>query len=580
MVAALGLPVLGGVIAVLALLAVPAPALPRRAVGPATAGLCVLAGGVAVAVLVAGSRAQGLGGALAIDPLAAFFVLLPALAGLAACCAGPGALLPATVAAALLVLLAGDTATMALGVGAFALCGLGERSLTAVGVFLLAGALALLGGAGGSFAAIRAAPPDGWRAGLVLAATVVGVVFLLAGRRQPFAAAAPVALYLLVRVLLDLCGPVTLEGWGVPLLLAGGGLALAGAWRASRMATFDGVLSGVSWQHAGWMMAGLGVSAVARAADLLPLATLGAGGAMLHALSYTVAASLAALSAGAAERAAGSRSLDRLGGLARGMPVAAAAMLLAGLSLALLPPSAGFASGWMLLQALFAAPRIGALPMQVLLAGTTLALACSLGLGGLALVRVGGLAFLGRPRTPRAAAAEEAGQPVRWGMLGLMAACVALGLFPGAALSLAGPAQALVSTAGMDGQGGWAGLRVQPDAPGYQPLVLALLVGLGMVVVALLVRTGRLRGWQRVAAWEGGFAAPPAWMPFGDPATQVGSNALTPASPPRAALAGLLPTVRLRLEMRMPGHRPGYGVAALLAALVALLLVASLSAPA
>ena len=580
MVAALGLPALGGVIAVFALLAAAAPVLPPRSIGPATAGLCALGGLAALAALLAGGRAQGLGGALALDPLAAFFVLPPVLAGLAACCHEPGPLLPATIAAALLVALAGDAAAASLAVGAFAVLGAGLRGVSLLGVFLLAGALALLGAGGGTFAAIRAVPPDGWRAGLVLCAAVAGVACLLVGSRRPFAAAPAVGLYLLLRILLDLCGPATPELWSVPLLLAGAVLAVAGALRAARGDSFAAVLTGVAWQNAGWMTAGVGVAAVARAADLLPLTTLAASGAMLHALTYTVAASLAALSAAAAERAAATRALDRLGGLARGMPVAAAAMLAAGLSLGLLPPSAGFASGWMLLQALFAAPRIGGWPVQVLLTLTTLALAVSAGLGALALVRMGGVAFLGRPRTPRAAAAEDAGHSQRLAMLCLAPACVALGLFPGIALWLAGPAQAVVTSGGFDGQGGWAGLRMQPALPGYQPLALAVLAGLGVAAAAVLVRTGTLRGWRAVPAWKDGFAATPAWMPFGDPATQVGAAAFTPAPPFRMPAAGSLSPLRLRLEWRPPPFHAGYGVAALLAVMVALLLLIAAWTPA
>ena len=113
------------------------------------------------------------------------------------------------------------------------------------------------------------------------------------------------------------------------------------------------------------MLSGLGVAAIARGADLLPLATLALGGTLLHALNYTAFASLASLSTGAAAIGAGSQTLDRLGGLAGRMPVVAIGMLVAGLSLAFLPGSAGFASGWMLLQALFAAPRAGGLALQL-----------------------------------------------------------------------------------------------------------------------------------------------------------------------------------------------------------------------
>jgi hydrogenase-4 component B len=584
MMAAIGLPALGGVIAVLALLALVSPWLPQRSIAPATAGLCIVALLLALAVLLSGERSQVIQGALAIDELGAFFALAPALAGLSAACLGLGGalspVLPATVAAGLLVVLAGDATTAVLAVAAFAAIGtaLPTRSAAVSGVFLLAVAFAVLAGAGTSFTAIRALPPDGWRAALVLAATVAGVVCGWAAFRRGFAATPAVGLYLLTRVLLDLCGRATPEWWSVPLLLAGGGLATIGAVRATRASVFGGVMEGLALQHGGWMMTGLGAAMVARAADLLPLATLAAGGALLHALGYSLSASLAGLSLGTAEVSAGSRSLDRLGGLARGMPVAASGMLVAGLSLALLPPSVGFASGWMVLQALFAAPRIGGLPLRLLLTAAVLALALSTGLGALAVVRLAGTSFLGRPRSPRAAVAEDAGLPQRVAIMSLTVACVLAGLFPGVLLQLAGPAQRLVSGGGLDGMGSWAGLQTQPDAAGYAPLWLAVMGALAAAAIGLLVRTGLLHGPRTVPAWEQGFAAPPAWMPFGDPATQADARGFA-VVPARLRLPWALPRVRVRLEGSWPPIQPGHAAAVLLAALVMLLVAVAVSTP-
>lgn len=583
MAAAIGLPALGGVIAVLALLALAAPFLPRQAAAPATAGLCGLALVPALGVLLAGGRAQAAGGTLAIDGLGAFFALVPAVAGLAAAGAGLGSVLsprlPALAASGLLLAVAGDAPTAVLAAAVFALAAADSagRGAAIAGVFLLALALAVLAGAGVPFAAMRAAPPDGWRAAAVLAAAVPGVALLCAGCRAQ-AGSPAMGAYLLARLLLDLCGPATPGWWGLPLLLAGGVLAVCGAAWAGRATGFGGVLSGLSLQHAGWMQAALGAAAVARAVDLLPLTALAVGGALLHALGFTLAASLAWVSAGAAEAAAGSRLLDRMGGLARGMPVSAAAILVAGLGLALLPPSLGFASGWTVLQALLVSPRIGGLPLQLLLAATVLALAASAGLGLLAVVRMVGVGFLGRPRTPRAAAAEEGGPALRRAMLGLIAACVLAGLLPGPLLLLADPAVRLLAAAGLDGVAAWAGLHAQSDTPVYGPVWLVLLAGAGLTGLALLVRTGRLRGPVAVPAWDDGFAAPPAWMPFGDPATQADLRTLAlPAWRPRA---WQLPRLRVSVEGSWPAARPAAGVALLLAALVAALAVVAVATPA
>ncbi len=595
MVVLVGLPLLVGVSAVLALLAAAAPLLPPRGIAPATAALCLLAGLLGLAMVFAGGQSQLLGGSLAVDPLSAFFVLLPAIAGFAAACArlgrpAPGAL-PGLLAAALLVVLAGDARTVVLGVAAFALaCSNWQPRLPALaGVFLLAAAVAVLSmGTGASFALMRAAPPDGLRAAAVLVLTVLGLAPLvgwapwhrpfLAGHASglPLAALSPaIGLYLAVRLLTDLCGPATPGWWGLPLLLVGAASAGFGMVAALRAPGFGGVLAGLAVQGGGWMLAGLGVAAVARSADVLPLATLALGGALLHALNHTVFASLAAASAEAAAIGAGSETLDRLGGLAARMPVVAVGMLVAGSSLALLPPSAGFGSAWMLLQALFAVPRIGGLSMQLAVAATVATLGLSAGFGAAATLRMGGVAFLGRPRSPRAAATDAAGAAQRGTILGLAGLCGLLGLFPGVALRLTGAAQHWVTSAGLDGQGGWAGVRTQLDTPGYLPLGITVLAGLGLGLIAVLARGFRLPGPQLALPWEDGFTAPPAWMPFGDPATQVDPAALAAMLPAQPFRMPALPRVRLRLEAEWPVPAPRRAaVAILVLAVLALLAVA------
>ena len=595
MVALVGLPLLVGVAVVLGLLAAAAPLFPARGIAPATAGLCLLAWVLGLAMVAAGGQSQLLGGSLAVDPLTAFFVLLPAFAGFAAACGqldqpAPPAL-PGLLAAALLVILAGDARVVVLGAAAFALAcsGWQPRLPALAGVFLLATAFAVLStGAGATFALMRGAPPEGVRAAAVLVLTLLGLAplvgwapwhrpFLALGTSGlPLAAIGPaVGLYVAIRVLADLCGPATPGWWGLPLLLVGAASAGCGVVAAVRAPVFGGVLAGFAVQHGGWMLAGLGVAAIARNADVLPLSTLALGSAMLHALNQTVFASLAAASADAAATGAGSQTLDRLGGLASRMPVVAVGMLVAGLSRAVLPPGAGCASGWMLLQALFAVPRTGGLSMQLAAAAAIAALGLSAGFGAVAAIRLGGVAFLGRPRTPRAAAADPAGPARRGTILGLAGLCGVLGLFPGAALRLTGAAQHWVTSAGLDGQGDWAGVRTQIDSPGYMPLGLVLLVAVGLGVIAILARSGMLPGPQAAPPWEDGFAAPPAWMPFGDPTTQVSAAALAATLPSQPLRFPALPRVRFRVEAQWPPAAPRRAALAILAlAILSLLAVA------
>ncbi len=555
--AAVALPVLGGVVAILFGLALAAAFLPGRVMAAALAACCSVVIVAALAASLAGGRAAvaipiGLGllpGLLALDPLGAWFLLALGIAGLTAARAR-GRTLPLLLATAMLLLLAGDTGIAVLGLAGFAaVCGV--RGAGLAGVVLAALALAVLSpDAGTTFAAIRTAPPEGARAAAVLALLLAGVALVvLTGPFRQLASgtaaglAAPLAVllagvggYLLCRVTLDLCGPAIPGWWGAPALLAGSAAACAGAAFALRAASLPAVLAGLALGQAGWVVAGTGLVAVAQSADLVPLATLAGGGTMMQMLALALSGSLAAFTIEAASRGAGSLALDRLGGLAARMPVTAAAMLVALASLALLPPGAGFAGGWMLLQAAFAATRIGNLALHFVVAVAVLGLAGSTGLALAAVVRAGGLAMLGRPRTPRAAAAEEAAVIDRVAMVALSAVCLLLGLFPGLAVRLATPAQELLTRALPVGQASWAGLQTQLAVPGYLPLVVALLGLAGFAALVLAAR--RLQGTQTVPAWEDGFAPPPPWLPFGDPATQATA----------AVLASLLPSIPRRRQ--------------------------------
>ena len=334
-------------------------------------------------------------------------------------------------------------------------------------------------------------------------------------------------------------------------------------------------------QQAGWMLAGLGLAAAARGADLLPMASLALGGTMLEVIGFAVVVSLAALAMDAAEAGGGSQRLDALGGLAHSMKVTGVAVLVAGLSFALLPPSAGFVGAWLLLQALFAAPRIGNWPLDLLLALTALALAASAGLSAAAVVRLGGVAFLGRPRTPRGAAAQDAPRLQRYAMLTLSAGAIILGLAPGLVLRLGAAVPRMLTQAGLDGQAGWTSLQVQRDAPGYEPALLAVLAAAGLAVLALAARAARLPSPEHGTTWEDGFAAPPSWMPLGDPGTRSSARPPSPPSCPGWAFTRLrLPRPRLHWDTPPPRLRLPGSQWSLLALAVAMLLVVAVLSPA
>ncbi|HTW27929.1 MAG TPA: proton-conducting transporter membrane subunit [Acetobacteraceae bacterium] len=579
----------------------------RHLIAQVSVGLCAVGAALAFAALLAPGVAAplavpiglpGSGMTLALDGLSALFLLLVFAVGAvtalyAADDRAPTApLLPVFIAGMALTLLAGDAFALVLGFELMSLAswGLvltsGERpetrsaallylGMASVGAACLIPALLLLAPVAGGlpdlqFAAMRAAPPEGWRAALVLVLVLLGAgskaglvplhVWLpLAHPAAPSHVSAlmsgamtKVALYVVIRVLFDLCGAGHAAGWGVPLLVLGTFSAVLGALRATQEADLKSVLAASTVENIGLIAAALGLALMARSVDLPAVAALALGAALLHVLNHGVFKTLLFLGAGAAQHGAGTRRLDRLGGLVHRMPLTTIAMLAGAASLAGVPPAAGFASEWMLFQSVLAASRIGGLALQTVVTIVAALLALAVALAAAAAVRLIGIGFLGRPRTPRTAAADEAPPRVRRLLLGLAALSAAMGLLPGPILTLTAPAlQALLGT-GWEGRIGPLAIAPAGEGPGYSAIGIALLLAVALLLVRVALRRGSVQEERRGPAWNCGFAAPPDWLPFGDPLTQYGAAGF--AQPLRRVLGTPLLGAREVVDMPLPGE--------------------------
>ncbi|MFZ4407860.1 MAG: proton-conducting transporter membrane subunit [Paracraurococcus sp.] len=598
-----------GVLVLLGAAAVPFGRHPRA--GQLVHGGCLMVAvgfaGIALAALLGGAPAAPLelpfgppwGAArLGLDGLSAWFLLL---LGITAACAslfalghppGPARTLPPYplfLAGMALTLAATDAFLLLLG---FELMSLASWALVAANheraenraaarLYLIFAVLAgaclvpafglLAAGAGGlDFAALRAAPPEGWRAAAILVLGLAG-----AGAKAglvPFHAwlplahpAAPshvsalmsgamtkVAVYVLARLLLDLCGPAQPVWWGVPLLVLGAVSALLGALRANLEDDTKTLLACSTIENIGFIVLGLGLALAFRGADLGPLAALAAGAALLHALNHGVFKTLLFLVAGAVLHSAGSRKLDRLGGLIHAMPVTAGCAMLGAAAAASLPPLSGFASEWLLLQSLLAGWKVGEIGFQVLAAAAAALAAMAAALAAAAMLRMVGLVFLGRPRSPRGAGAHEISAIERAALLLPAALTLLFGLFPATLLGLATPALRVLTgrAAEAPAQGLW--LTAGEGASGLLPLAVALLLALALAGVALLVRRRSPAATQRGPVWNCGFIDPPPHLPFGDPLSQPSAGGI--AQPLRRMLGDTLLRARESVDMPRPGE--------------------------
>ncbi|PKP73017.1 MAG: hydrogenase 4 subunit B [Alphaproteobacteria bacterium HGW-Alphaproteobacteria-6] len=567
------------------------PAAPAILYG-ATAGLCLLVGLIGLAGLsghgLGGGRVLPLGlpwiGAhFRLDALAAFFLVILGAGGAAASLYAIGygrhepepmrvlAFYPAFLGAMGLVLLAADAFSFLLSWEVMSLLSWAlvlahhrhaDTRQAAYVYLLMAGfgtmalllAFGLLAGSGGGygFEAIRATPR-----GPVVAAAVLGLMLVGAGSKAglvplhvwlPLAhPAAPshvsalmsgvmtkVALYGFIRVVFDLVGP--LAWWTSPaVILIGAGTAVIGILLAVMERDLKRALAYSTIENIGVIFAGLGLALAFRANGMTAAAALALTAALFHIFNHMVFKSLLFMGAGAVLTATGLRDLDRLGGLIHRMPVTSLVMLVGAVAISALPPLNGFASEWLLFQAVLMSPAIPEVGLQMLIpaAGGLLALAAAL--AAAAFVRIYGVGFLGRPRSDAARDAAEVDRYSLTAMAMLAGVCVLAGVFPGVVIDAISPAvDALLS----------GRLPMQADQPWFTivPIAEARSSYSGFLVMAFIILAASGSAWavhrlasralRRAPAWDCGF-------PDASPLTQYSAGGF--AQPLRRVLGtGLL----------------------------------------
>jgi formate hydrogenlyase subunit 3/multisubunit Na+/H+ antiporter MnhD subunit len=235
--------------------------------------------------------------------------------------------------------------------------------------------------------------------------------------------------------------------WGATVLVLGAVSGLLGVAFALAQHDLKRLLAYHSIENIGIILLGLGLGTLGKSTGHPALQALGYAGALLHVLNHSLFKGLLFLGAGAVVHATGSRDLERMGGLARTMPVTAAAFLAGSWAICGLPPLNGFVSEWLIYLAAF---RGLAFPGS---SWPVLAIAALATIGALAaacFAKVFGVVFLGQPRSPEAAAATEPPRTMRAPLAILACACCAIGVAPilvapalaraaGAAAGLAGP---------------------------------------------------------------------------------------------------------------------------------------------
>ena len=251
-------------------------------------------------------------------------------------------------------------------------------------------------------------------------------------------------LYALVRFVLLMGRPDEWMGW---FLLGFGALsALVGAFYTVGQRDLKRLLGYSSTENVGIAGMGLGIGCLGLAWGNATLVALGFTGALMHVLNHAFFKCQLFYAAGAVYQAAHGVDMERLGGLARLMPWTAVSFLVGGIAISALPPFNGFASEFLIYTGLYTDESVPAWA-KVGLAAAGAALAMVGALSAMSITRAFGVVFLGAPREPAAARAQEVGWFMRAPLVVHGLGVAVLGVLPVLGLTLVQPATALALAA-------------------------------------------------------------------------------------------------------------------------------------
>jgi hydrogenase-4 component B len=296
--------------------------------------------------------------------------------------------------------------------------------------------------------------------------------------------------------------------WGYTVLAAGAATSVAGIAFAVGQRDIKRMLAYSSIENIGIIAMGLGLALLGRTLGQPLWILLGLGGALLHVWNHSLFKSLLFLNAGAVIHAAGTREIDRLGGLAKRMPQTAALFTVGAVAICALPPLNGFTSEWLLYTGLFQTLGLGADAKAPVAAVAAVALAMTGALAVACFVKLFASVFLGEPRRRELAHAHEAA-PVLLGPMAVLAgACIGLGFYP---LAVTAPVEAAIRQ--------WS---ARPDLPALASAVpLNGLTAMGFALAALALALAlslkaavRSRTVRAGLTWDCGYARPTARMQY------------------------------------------------------------------
>jgi NADH:ubiquinone oxidoreductase subunit 5 (subunit L)/multisubunit Na+/H+ antiporter MnhA subunit len=251
--------------------------------------------------------------------------------------------------------------------------------------------------------------------------------------------------------------------------------------------------------------------------------------------------------AGAVLNATGERRMETLGGLLNRMPATGLLFLVGAVAISALPPLNGFASEWLMLQAILLSPELPQWALKLLIPAVGAMLALAAALAAACFVRAFGISFLGRPRSPAASNAHEVDRLSIAAMAILAVLCLLAGIFPALIIDALAPVSSALTGARMPVQTHVAWLSIVPIAESrssYNGLLVFLFIGASASLSALAIHRFASARLRRAPAWDCGF-------PDASPATQYTADSF--AQPVRRVFGGFAFRATEVVDMPSPG---------------------------
>ncbi|MFA5793951.1 MAG: proton-conducting transporter membrane subunit [Candidatus Brocadiia bacterium] len=298
--------------------------------------------------------------------------------------------------------------------------------------------------------------------------------------------------------------------WGFALVIIGISSGILGVIFALAQHDIKRLLAYHSMENIGIICLGLGIGLLGISYNQPVMVFLGLAGGLMHVLNHSLFKGLLFLSAGAVMHSTHERNIEKLGGLLKRMPVTGASFLIGAIAICGLPPLNGFISEWLIFSAALQGVLANTYHLMIPSISVIIALVI---IGGLALAcftKAFGIGFLGEPRNKAAAQAHDPGTSMKFPMLAISLACIAIGVYPLFFISAISKVFALTN--------GLAIYSILPkDTAASMQAISLSFVCLILLITAIVVFRKYLSPKakaQKTVTWDCGYAQPNSRMQY------------------------------------------------------------------